>query len=414
MAKSNSTHLLIPGETEWEIWTITPNQPASLHSSHPVRFASEIQNLPSGDLFFFFPIQAFTALPLRVQTNDASLFPDLAATHAERLGLRPDPLAGQLTDIFPISSTNEESTLLSIILRNPSSEILPSKSPKAFDISARALTTEGNTLTLWRELNQWVFAIRHKGSLVYCQTTSSAGTSPDANLVREIRIAIAQLSLQGIEVKPEKTIVWSNDLETKTSALSQAFTIRVDLAPRPTPTLPVPLSQLLPADVRAARRAARQRQNTIIAVAALAVFYLGTIGYFGYDLWKIHSTTKAYNTRIAQIAPSIEQYNIHNNKWDELEYALSSEYNTMDILLRIEKCIPPTPNSGLRLKTAEISPTEIRLIGEASQPTAINQFATNLKKSNELLNFEWSPGPPQQSTTGWEFTHTASIPQATP
>ncbi len=412
MAKSNSTYLLIPGETDWEIWTIVPNQPAILESSHPVKFPSEIEKLPAGDLFFLFPVQAFTALPLRVQTGDASLFPDLAATHAERVGLRPDPLAGQLTDIFPISTSSDESTLLSIVLRNPSSETLPSKSPKAFDISARAFPISGNTLTLWRELNQWVFAIHHQGKLVYCQATSSIGISPDANLVREIRIAIAQLSLQGIEVKPDKTIVWSNDTATQTSELSKAFTIRIERAPRPTPSVPDPLSQLLPADVRAARRAARQRQNTILVIAALALFYLGAIGYFGFDLWKMYSTTKKLTAQEQEIAPSIEKYRLHNNKWDELEYAISRDYNTVDILHRISKCIPA--NSGLRLKTADISATNIRLIGEASKSQAVTEFARNLEKSNELLNYQWSPGPPQQSTLGWEFTHTATIPQATP
>ncbi len=412
MAKSNSTYLLIPGETDWEIWTIAPNQPATLESSHPVKFPSEIEKFPAGDLVFLFPVQAFTALPLRVQTGDASLFPDLAATHAERVGFRPDPLAGQLTDIFPISSSKEESTLLSVVLRNPSSETLPTKSPKAFDISPHAFPTSGNTLILWRELNQWVFAIHHQGKLVYCQATSSIGISPDANLVREIRIAIAQLSLQGIEVKPDKTIVWSNDTATQTSELSKAFTILIDLAKRPTPSVPAPLSQLLPADVRAARRAARQRQNTNLAVAALAIFYLGAIGYFGFDLWNIYSTTKQYTEQEQAIAPSVEKYVVHNGKWEELEYAISRDYDTVDILSRIQKCIPA--NSGLRLKTAEISATEIRLIGEAPQSQAVTQFSSNLKKSNELLNYEWSPGPPQQSNLGWEFTHTASILQATP
>ena len=108
MAKSNSNYLLIPGETDWEIWTIMPNQPATLHASYPVKNPSEIENLPAGDFIFLFPVQALTALPLKVQTADSALFPDLAATHAERVGLRPDPLAGQLTDIFPISTSADE------------------------------------------------------------------------------------------------------------------------------------------------------------------------------------------------------------------------------------------------------------------------------------------------------------------
>ncbi len=412
MAKSNSNYLLIPGETEWEIWTILPDQLATLHSSHAVKYPAEIESFPAGDLIFLFPVQALTALPLRVQTGDSSLFSDLAATHAERSGLRPDPLAGQLSDIFPVSTSDEESTLLSVVLRNPSNETLPSKSPKAFDISARAFPSSGNTLTLWRELNQWVFAIHHEGKLVYCQTTSSCGISPDANLIREIRIVIAQLSMQGIEVKPDKAIVWSNHENTQTSALSDAFSIRIELGQRPAPTLPNPLSNLLPADVRAARRAARQRQNTIFAIAAVALLYIGAIGYFGFGLWKTYSTTQKLKNRAEAIAPLEKSFSLHIQKWDELEYSISRDYNTVDILHRVSKCIPA--NSGLRLKIAEISPSEIRLIGEAPESQAVTQFALNLRKSNELLAYEWSPGAPQQSNTGWEFTHTATIPQATP
>lgn len=412
MAKSNSNYLLIPGETEWEIWTIAPNLPSTLLSSHPVKNPSEIDKLPQGDLIFLFPVQAFTALPLHVQTGDESLFPDLAATHAERLGLRPDPLAGQLTDIFPISISPEESTLLSIVLRDPSSEVLPSKSPKAFDISARAFPSTGNTLTLWRELNQWVFAIHHAGKLIYCQTTSSGGVSPDANLIREIRIASAQLSMQGIEVKPDKAIVWSNDTSIQTAVLSQAFTIRVELAARPIPSVPNPLSKLLPADVRAARRAAQQRQNTIVAAAAIALIYIGVIGYFGYGLWETHSTTKKLEARANEIAPARESFVLHTEKWDELEYGIDKEYNTVDILNRISKCIPA--KSGLRLRSANISAEEITLEGEAQEFQSVTQFSLNLKKSNDLTKYRWEDAKPRQTTRGWEFTFTGAFPQATP
>jgi hypothetical protein len=412
MAKSNSTYLLIPGETDWEIWSILPNQAATLQTTHPVKHPSEIANPPAGDLIFFFPVQALTALPLRVQTGDVSLFPDLAATHAERVGLRPDPLAGQLTDIFSISTSAEESTLLYIVLRNPTTEALPSKSPKAFDISARAFPSQGNTLNLWRELNQWVFAIHHEGKLIYSQSTASLGVSPDANLIREIRIAIAQLSLQGIEVKPDKAIVWSNDTQTQTSELAKALTIQVDLSPKPAPSLPEQCSSLLPADVRAARRAARRRQNTIFTIAAVALFYIGAIGYLGFDLWKTHSSTKKIKESAAIIAPARESFALHIEKWDELEYGISREYNTVDILHRISKCIPA--NSGLRLKIATISATEILLEGEAPQSQAITQFSLNLKKSNDLTHYRWEDGRPRQSNRGWEFTFVASSPQATP
>ncbi len=413
MAKSSTNLLLIPGETTWEVWTggTTGTEPAVVDSP-PAAKPSEFDKLPPGDIILFFPVKALTALPMQVNTGDASLFSDLAETHAERLGFRPDPFAGQLTDVFPLFTNSETSTILSVILRTPETEDLPKKSPKAFDISARAFPVKGNTLSLWRELGQWVFSIHKEGKLIYCQATASSALSPDASLVREIRIAITQLSLQGLDASPSRATVWSSDSETDTSHLSKTLSLQTDLQPRPHPVLPDPLSHLLPADVRAARREATKKRNITLAVAAVAIAYLGTIGYLGYQLWKTNSTTKELNARIAQVSPEGAAYALHINKWDELEYALDANYNTVDILNRVARSIPP--NSGLRLKTADISPTEIRLIGEAPQAQSVNQFSQNLTKNNDLAAFEWQLPEPKQSSRGWEFVFTGTTPLAAP
>jgi hypothetical protein len=412
MAKNNSTHLLVPGESSWEFWSIAPGVPATMESSHPVTKPSEIEKTPQGDIIFLFPVKALTALPMHVPTSDTSLFPDLAATYAERSGIRTDPFAGQLNDVFPVSTGSEGSVFLSVFLRTPQTDELPRRSPKAFDISPRAFPVTGNTLTLWRELGNWVFAIHSEGKLLYCQATSVSTPSPDSSLVREIRIAIAQLSMQGVRAEPSNATVWSSDPDTDTSHLSRSLSLQTRLAPRPAPVPPEPLSKLLPADVRAARRAASKRQNTILAIAALAVIYLGTLGYLGYGLWKTHSTTKKLLSQTNLIAPQQEAFQLHIEKWDELEYGIDLNHNTVDILNRISRSIPP--GSGLRLRTADISANEIRLIGEAQQPQAVNQFSLNLSKNNDLATFEWQTPEPKQTNRGWEFVFTGSTPTAAP
>ncbi len=412
MSKANSTHLLIPGENDWQIWTVVPNGEAILHSSHPVARPSEIGKPPQGDLVFLFPVKSLTALPLHAPTGDASLFEDLAATHAERAGFRSDPFAGQLTDIFPLLTNSEQSVFLSVVLRAPQTADLPPTSPKAFDISPRAFPVKGNTLAVWRELGQWVFAIHQEGKLLYCQATTVSSPSPDASLIREIRIAIAQLSMQGIRAEPSKAIVWTSDPTTDTELLSRSLSLRTELAPRPAPVLPDPLSKLLPADVRAARRAARKRQNTILAIAALAVIYLGTAGYLGFELWKTRTTTTKLLDQVKAIAPEGEAFALHIAKWDELEYGIDVNYNTVDILNRIARSIPA--NSGLRLTSAEISANEINLRGEAAQLQPVNQFSLNLKNNNDLAAFEWQTPAPRQTSRGWEFVFAGAPPTATP
>ncbi|MGJ8633450.1 MAG: PilN domain-containing protein [Luteolibacter sp.] len=408
MAKKTSLILLFPGESAWETWTLAPSSQAELSTTHTVEKPSEIEKLPAGDLIHFFPVRSFTSLPLRVPTADTSLFSDLAATHAERAGLRPDPAAGQLTDVFPLFTNSEESTFLSVILKKPEPGDLPLKSPKAFDISARALPVKGNALSIWRELGNWVFAIHSEGKLLYCQATTFSAVSPDASLVRAIRIAIAQLSMQGIEASPTEAVIWSSDLETDTKLVSESFSVRTELALRPAPILPDPQSALLPEDVRAAHRAARKRQNIILAIAAIAILYLGTIGYLAYDLWKMRTSTAELTDRVKVIAPEGDAYTTHLSKWSELEWGLDLNYNTVDILSRVARSIPP--NQGLRLRAADISPTEITISGEAPQPQAVNQFSLNLSKNNDLTDFVWQTPEPRQSSRGWEFKFTATLP----
>lgn len=407
MAKSSTTSLLVPGESSWELWSQGDDglQVSPLNQAAPLN-PSEIERFPAGNLILFFPVKALTALPLLVNSGDQTLFPDLAQTHAERLGLRPDPLAGQLTDIFPLLINSESSTILSVVLQTPQPGDLPKKSPKAFDISPRAFPVSGNTLTLWRELSNWVFALHQEGRLLYCQATTVSSAVLDSGLLREVKIAIAQLSMQGISATPSRAIVWSSDPTTDTSLVSQSLSVRTDLEPRPVPVLPDPLSNLLPADVRAARRAAAKKRNITLSIAAVALLYLGTVGYLGFQLWKTHNTTQQLLARVHQVAPEGEAYALHIAKWDELEHAIDLNYNSVDILSRVARSIPP--NSGLRLRTADISPTEIRLIGEAPQPQAVNQFSVNLAKNNDLAAFEWQRPEPKQSNRGWEFVFTGT------
>jgi hypothetical protein len=122
----------------------------------------------------------------------------------------------------------------------------------------------------------------------------------------------------------------------------------------------------------------------------------------------ISTETKDLNAQAEEAAPEGAEYATHIAKWDELAHAIDLTHSPVDILSRIADCIPP--NSGLRLKAAEISATEIKLIGEAPQLQAVNTFSLKLTKHNELTNFSWQTPEPNQSTRGWEFVFTGQLP----
>lgn len=408
MRKSTDNILLIPGELGWEIWSGPSATEITLREATTIDRASDLTTIPAGDLLLLFPVKSVTAVPMRVTSDDDALFSDLAALHAERLGLRPDPMAGQLTDVFIIAREAENTALVSVLLRAPGDGDMPPRGPKSFDISARAYPLDGDSLAIWKEFGRWVFSLSHQGNLVYCQATSGSSHSPDEALVREIRLALIQLSMQGLEIEPSRIFLWTQQQDTVATALQSAFRAPVQIAPRPAPVLPNPLSKLLPADVRAARRAALRRQNILLGAAALAVIYVGIIGWFGYGLWNDSRETRKLIVQAEAAAPDGIAYSAHIAKWDELADAIELANSPVHILSRIAASIPP--NSGLRLTTAEISSGEIKLRGEAQQFQAVQSFNLNLEKNNDLARFSWDTPEPNQATRGWEFTYGADIP----
>ena len=410
MSKSNEKILLVPGESGWEIWTGQSATELTLHAATSIEQAGALTEIPSGDLLLLFPVKAITAVPMRVNSDDATLFTDLAALHAERLGLRPDPMAGQLTDVFVIAREGENTSLVSILLRIPGDGDMPPRGPKSFDISARAYPLAGDALAVWKEFGRWVFGLFHQGKLVYCQATSVSSDSPDTDLAREVRLALIQLSLQGLAITPTRILLWSNSESINPAALVEAFKLPVEVSPRPAPTIPDPLSKLLPADVRAARREANRRKNMTIGIAAVIVFYLGLIGWFGYGLWSDQSETQRLTLLAKQAAPEGEAYALHLAKWDELADVIDLKNAPVDILKRIADCIPP--GSGLRLKTADISASEVKLTGEAPQLQAVNTFSLNLDKNSDLSQFDWQLPGGNQSTRGWDFQYAGQLPAA--
>jgi len=405
VSKSTDHVLLIPGETGWEIWTRQGQEAFSLHSSTGTTRAGEITDMPAGELTMLFPVKFLTAVPMRVASEDDALFPDLAALHAERLGLRPDPMAGQLTDVFVVAREAENTALLAVFLRAPVDGDLPVRGPKGFDISPRACHLEGSALVLWREFGRWVFAVFHQGRLAFCQATSVDSESPGTALAREVKLSLMQLAMQGLHFDTARVIVWTSAGSPDVAAFQNVFNAPVETGPKPVPVMPEPLSMLLPADVRAARRAALKRRNLTLALSTVGLAYISLIGWLAYGLWQSHSETKRLTMLAEQAAPEGAAYAEHIAKWDELAEAIDLNYSPVDILHRIATSIPP--NSGLRLKIAEVSAMNIRLTGEAPQLQAVNSFNLNLSRSTGLTRFTWSTPEPNQSTRGWEFVYTA-------
>ena len=359
-----------------------------------------------------FSAKAVTAVPMRVQTHDEALFEDLVTLHAERLGLRTDPMAGQLTDIFLVEKAKDSSVLLAAFLKPPVEGEMPRRGPKAFDFLARCFPVQGDAICLWKELGRWVFGVYHQGKLLYAQATSVEDAMPNEILARELKLSLMQLSLQGLEIKPSRIEVWTADGEGNVSAWHGFLDLPVRLMTRPAPVLPEPMSKLLPEDVRAARDVARRKQVIRFSIAAITLFYIGVIAWLGFGLWQGIRHAADLQAQAKQAAPEGEAYATHMKKWRELQDGIEINHSPVEMLLHISNCIPP--QGSLHLESADISASSVVLRGSAPQLQEVNRFNLNLTKHNGLSRLNWDTPPASQSTEGWKFTYRAELPVATP
>lgn len=412
MSKSIDDILILPGEAGWEVWSRLPEGGFSRLRVSECLQAGELDELPAGQLTMLFAAKAVTALPMRVMTDDDALFGDLVTLHAERLGLRTDPMAGQLSDIFPVEKAKDSSVLLAVFLRPPAEGELPRRGPKAFDLLARCLPVDGDAVCVWKELGRWVFGVYHRGKLLHVQATSIESAMPDSALARELRLSLMQLSLQGLDFKPSRIEVWTADGKGDVSAWQGFLDLPVRLAARPMPVLPEAMSRLLPEDVRAARDEARRRQVIRLSAAAVALAYLGTIGWLGFGLWQGARHAEELKVQARQAAPDAEAYALHMKKWRELQDGIELNHSPVEMLLHIANCIPP--QGSLHLESADISASAIVLSGSGAQLQDVNRFSLNLTKHSGLSRLTWTTPEPSQSTGGWKFTYRAELPVAAP
>ena len=411
MSNKGDIIILVPGVSGWEVWGGTPASGFERREVTTTHIAGEIAGLPALDVMFFFPVRDATVMPFKTTTADEHLFADLAQMHSERMGIRTDPGAGQLIDYFVMEKSEDSAVLATVVLRAPEEGELPQRSPKEFDYSPRAYAFEGNGIAFWKEWGQWVFAFYEQGKMLYAQSTSNDAEHPDDSLLRDVKLALTQLTFQGISFTPRSAQVWHPAGELgEAGSLANAFSFSVKVTQRPDPMVPATDCKLLPADVFAQRRATAKRRQVTMAASAAAAIVIGLLGYAGYTLWQENKVVKDLKLAADALAPEREAFDKHKAKWNQLGPLVDQDQWPVETLYRITRCMPQ-PKGVIRFTEANITNFEIRIKGEASQSPPIGQFNLAINKSDELTRFKFTPSPPRNTDKGWQFDIQGEVPQ---
>ncbi len=368
--------------------------------------ASELDKFPKGKLLMGFPVREALAVPFKVQTEDESMFEDLAAMHLEKIGIRPELDAGRLTDVFSAGHEDGQTMLLNVVLAAPEHGAMPLTAPQQFDVSPRFFSLPGNAVTLWRELGRWVFAISSKGHLTYFQSLPGAELGMDA--VRDIRLALSQLSLQGVNLEMDHATVWttghgSDPSDDLIQSFGKLLNAEVLAEPKPKPILPETLSKLVPADVRAEQRMKAEKRKRNILIAAALLIYLGLIGYFAYDYFGLNKQTQDLERELATVNLEHAEIGLFNQGWDELSNLVDDMNWPLNTLKQSAELIPLKQISDVRFKVFEANDGRIYIDGEASDIKQASALGENLKK--KFVDYEWKQPDidPDSKTNRWKF-----------
>lgn len=368
--------------------------------------AAELDKLPKRKLIMAFPVREALAVPFKVQTEDKGMFEDLASMHLEKIGVRPNVGAGRLTDVFSAGQADGQTTLLNIVLAAPEEDAMPLKTPQEFDVSPRFFPLSGSAVTLWRELGRWVFAISNDGYLTYFQSLPGDGLGMDA--VRDIYLALSQLSIQGVDLEMKKATVWTNGhISDPTDEMIQTFgkllNAEVVTEPKPRPILPENISKIVPANVRAERRMKADKQKRNILIAAVLLLYFGLIGYFAYGYFTLSKKVKKQEKQLADVNFEHLDIGLFNADWDELSPLVKGEHWPLNTLYHSTGLIPVSQLSEVRIKVFEATTERIYLDGEAQDIKQASALGEKLKK--KFPDHEWKAPVTvtDTKTNRWKF-----------
>jgi len=369
-------------------------------------WASDMDKIPSGPLVMAFPVREALAIPFMAQTDDASMFDDLAAMHLEKIGVRPEVDAGQLTDVFPAGRSDGETTLLNVVLAPPAEGTMPPRAPGEFDVTARCFPMEDNAVTFWCELGRWVFAVTNGGCLTYFQSLPGTGVTQDA--VRDVKLALNQLRIQGVGLDIEKAVVWVTGRDEDPSddvarEFSNSMGVEVITLPKPSPVLPRPMSKLVPADVRAEQRAKAARMKQYLGIAAILLIYLGLASFFGYEYWTVSQQIKVQDAELKNVRMQHNGIGLFNDRWDQLLPVVDERHWPLNILQRSASQIPLRQDLRFTVFDAKVGHITIR--GEAADIKITSAYGSKLRRVLPEYNWSIPPAEPDAKTNRRKFNY---------
>ncbi len=375
--------LALPGKKGWLLWSFSRGSDFGPPKSEPLESPART---PAGTSILL-PARQIVTVPLWLQTTDQTLLSGLVEAQLDRRGISHDRSVAWA--FLPIAQ-EEGRSLVTAFLANPDlpPDLLAAQAGE-YDLAARALPLEADSVTLWHEQEGLVAAFTREAHLVHLQFFPQTGRI--AEIVVELQSLLAYLQWEKIVVEAPKVILWGDFSETDAASLQGALGIPPRREPLPTPHFPSPSLSLLPPLVRNQRQGdVRQLGKRRLFLAAAGLYLLLVLavgGGLGWLKWQ----EKQLVTQLAAVTPDVDRLSQSASRWHALEPAIDPSYYPLECLLSSVQALP----AEIRLTEFDHDPTKVLIMGEGKDAASIFKFLPAIEADPFLKKWQWTMPQPQ-------------------
>ena len=395
--KKTEATICLPGESGWEHW-----KPSA---SGGYELADQVSLEEGGSPASFkeirvygFPITAAFSIPIWALTDDEELLDSVVDMQLEKVGMKPEAIAGKLVD-YNVVDREENQTLTLATVLDPSFEHeLPKGGATYFEASPALFYMPESQIVIWKELGKLVVAVTRRDNLVYFQGLT--GSHVDATVVHELNCLMMQLGMQNVVEEINGITLWTDDVEDGADGLlEEAFECRVHRAEKPVPVLPLEYSTLLPTEVALDRIEAKKRQKIKNGLMIVGLIYCAIAAFFVVRYlidWKKTDGLRqeaASKQKYFDLVPKVqEMWGVSALTMDVEMYPIETFKNTVEPLLRMDQ---------VQLETFNITTDKVMITGRAKDAAMAISYQQKVKDHELLQHFEWKmPSPTPDRRTG--------------
>ena len=397
--KKAETTICLPGEDGWERWK---------PSGDGYQLSEKVATADGGSAASFkeiqvygFPVTAAYAIPIWASTADEDLLGSVVDMQLEKLGMRPETIAGKLIDYTVVDREEAQTLTLATVLDSSFKHELPKGGAREFEASPALFYLPENQLVLWKELGKLVVAITRRDMLVYFQGLTASRV--DAGVVHELNCLIMQLGMQKVVEQIDGVTLWTNDIDEGVSdLLSETFECKVLHQKRPAPVLPLKHSTLLPTEVALDRIEAKKRQKIKNALLMAGLVYCAVAAFFVarylIDLREVNELKRVAATKqhYFDLVPRVQRmWGVAMETMDVDRYPIEIFYRVTEALRGLGAL------DQVNFDSFNISSDKVAIAGMAKDAATAIRYQQKIQDHKDLQDFEWKiPSPTPDKRTG--------------